>query len=612
MNKFKLNHKKHRVSYKTGESGNVYLHSQHLIDPVVSKTGDWLELWMRRKPNEVFLAERKGDGWQKLSYSEAREKVTKITQSFVKFGLEAGDKIMIIAPNSLNHALLSLAGQQMGLPVAPVAVQYAMFATARDRLEHILTLIKPKLIYLPKAIPHAIALIQQLLPKSLIVLDEQDETISLGIDDFLVGDDSVDVERHHPEVHANTIAKILLTSGSTDHPKGVVTTHKMMCVNQSQIASVLPFIREKPPVLLDWLPWNHVFGGSHNFNLVLANGGSLYIDDGKPTEELFHRTVENQLMVEATIAFNVPVGFSMLLQNFISSPALAEKFFARLDMIFYAGASLPQKIWQGLEEMAEKYSGKIPLITSSWGMTETAPACLLQHESADKSGIVGVPLPNISVKLIPDENSEGRYEVRVKGDSVTQGYYMDDRKTKDSFDDEGYFITGDAMKFVNPDDFNQGLQFDGRIGENFKLITGTWVNVSELKVKMLDKLAPYAADVIITGENLSEIGMMIVPHFTAIKKEGIEWETTGKNIDSQKLATIIATRLKEYNAQSRGSSRQIKRALLLASPPSFAKGELTAKGNINVKHFLTNNADLVELLYQQNTSPIITSEPNEQ
>ncbi|CAN0450546.1 unnamed protein product, partial [Hapterophycus canaliculatus] len=279
-------------------------------------------------------------------------------------------------------------------------------------------------------------------------------------------------------VGPDTVAKILMTSGSTSAPKGVLTTHRMMCANQAQIASVLPFLRERPPVLVDWLPWNHVFGGSHNFNLVLANGGALYIDGGKPVPALVGQTIENNRLKQGTISFNVPVGFAALRDAMKADAGFARAFFEDLDMLFYAGASLPQDVWADLERMAED-AGTKPFFTSSWGLTETAPAALLQHEPTDRSGVVGVPLPGVDVKLIL---ADERYEVRVRGPSIFKGYLGDAAKTAEAFDEEGYFRTGDAMAFVDPDDINQGMRFGGRIGEDFKLTSGTWVRAAAMRL----------------------------------------------------------------------------------------------------------------------------------
>ncbi|MCW1930952.1 AMP-binding protein [Pararhodobacter zhoushanensis] len=388
-----------------------------------------------------------------------------------------------------------------------------------------------------------------------------------------------------------------MTSGSTSHPKGVLTTQRMMTTNQAQLKAALPFVADKPLVLLDWLPWNHVFGGSHNFNLVLSNGGTFYIDNGKPTPALAQHTLDNLRMVSPSIAFNVPVGFAVLRDAMQQDETLKRQYFQNLDMLFYAGASLPQDIWADLEAMAREVRGEMPLFNSSWGLTETAPAALLQHEFTHQSGIIGVPLPGVTVKLVPAED-DTRFEVRVKGDTITPGYLHDAEKTAEAFDDEGYFITGDAMKFVEPGDMNKGLKFDGRISEEFKLITGTWVRAAGLRLEVLAKLKGLAQDVVITGADRSEVGVLIIP-LPGLAK-GAE-EAGGALIVAQ--AAEIARRLKPDAAE--GSAQAIRRAMVMAEPPSMAEGEITAKGNLNFRKLLLRRAGLVARLYDNGDAATI-------
>ncbi len=422
--------------------------------------------------------------------------------------------------------------------------------------------------------------------------------------DLLKGDASVDLAAAHAAVGPDTLAKIMLTSGSTSKPKGVLTTHKMICVNQAQMSAAMPFLTERPPLILDWLPWNHTFGGSYNFNLVLANGGSMHLDDGKPAPGLFDRTRQNLAEISATISFNVPVGFAQLVTALKADKALRETYFADLDMIFYAGASLPQGIWTALEQLALDTCGQLPLITTSWGLTETAPGVMISHEPAKGAGLVGVPMPGCTVKLVPD--GEGRFEVRVKGDNVTPGYLNNPSKTAEAFDAEGYFITGDAMQMVDPVDANRGLMFDGRISENFKLMTGTWVRASQLRLDVLAALAPLAQDVVITGEDRSEVGAMILPNRAAIAAQG--WTLTEADgvITCAPLQEELGRRLSALAAQS-DQSTHVSCALVLSEPASMAEGEATAKGNINFPKFLRRRADLVDQLYDPQTASRITT-----
>ena len=372
-------------------------------------------------------------------------------------------------------------------------------------------------------------------------------------------------------------------------------------LSQAQLAAALPFLATRPPVLVDWLPWNHVFGGSHNFNMILANGGTLYVDDGKPTPALISRTVENLKLVSPTISFNVPVGFAGLVKAMKTDEALKQSYFAELDMIFYAGASLPQDVWTALEDMAREVRGDLPLMTSSWGLTETAPAMILQHEPTDRSGIVGVPVTGVTAKLIPDE--EMRCEVRVKGPNLMPGYLEDPEKTAAAFDEEGFFITGDAMTFVDPDDPAKGMKFDGRISEDFKLQSGTWVRAAQLRLDALVRLAPLAADVVVTGEGRTEVGLLIVPSADLAASDQLNAD--GGALVGTEVQDEIAGRLAEMAKTAAGASNRISRALILAEPPSMADGEITAKGNLNFRKILTRRKELLERLYSDGDAAVI-------
>ena len=365
-----------------------------------------------------------------------------------------------------------------------------------------------------------------------------------------------------------------------------------MCTNQAQLAAGMPFLTHYPPRIVDWLPWNHVFGGSHNFNLMLANGGSLYIDDGKPMKGLFDRTIENLGVITGTAMFNVPIGYQMLVEALRTDKDLRNRVCADLDMIFYAGASLPPDVWAGLEDMAREVKGTLPLMTSSWGLTETAPAVLLQQEEGCVSGRLGVPLPGAEVKLVP---AEDRFEVRVRGPNLMQRYLNDPDKTAAAFDDEGFFLTGDAMSWVDPLDVNKGLRFEGRISDDFKLITGTWVRATALRAEMLSLLAPLAADLVVTGHDRAEVGLLVIPNREALTEAGFSVTDRDGILTCPDVAAEIDRRLATRTIAS--SSTRITRALMLADPPSLADGEITAKGNLNNAKILKTRAGLVDRLY---------------
>lgn len=577
-----LNLPPHKVIREDQTDGSIVLRSGYEVPACAATTNDWLERWADVAPDRVFLAERSGSGWKTFPYGEALARVRELAAGLLARGVRG--PILILSGNSIDHALLTLAAHYVGLVTVPVAEQYSLIPAAHGRLKYVADLVKPDLVYAVDGVAYAQALAMVGCPA---VCSDPGTTGAMRLG-ALTGDlNAVDAAR--AKVGPQTIAKLLLTSGSTSDPKAVETTQLMMTTNQAQIQACLPFLTTRPPVLVDWLPWNHVFGGSHNFNIVLANGGTLYIDDGKPLPALFPRTVENLGLVSGTISFNVPVGFAQLIKALEEDAALREMFFRDLDMIFYAGASLPQDTWSVLERMSIDVGGRVPLITSSWGLTETAPAALLQHAPAKGAGIVGVPLPGITVKLIDD--GTGRMDVRVKGDTVFSRYHENPQKTRESFDSVGFFITGDAMRFVDSGDVTKGLCFDGRLSEDFKLSTGTWVHAATLRLEMLAILGALAQDVVICGSGRDEVGMLIVP--------GPDARGGDPNGDAVlcDAALEIRKRMVECATHTTGSARTVTRALIMAEPPSMGAGEVTAKGNLNFAKILDRRAALVARLY---------------
>ncbi|WP_375590383.1 feruloyl-CoA synthase [Hoeflea alexandrii] len=590
----------HAVSMER-RNGDLLMTSRTPLDPVVSNTGVWLDKWARETPSSIFLAERSGGGWREMGYAEVRDAVCAIASSLAARGMDASTPIVIMSGNSLDHALLSLGAQYAGVPTVPLAEQYSLITEAHDRLVYVLNKVRPAMAFVDDASRYGAAISRPELEGVEIVASLTDDA-SVKVTPFaelLRGDDSVDLVGFHAKVGPETLAKILFTSGSSSDPKGVLTTQKMMCANQAQIASVLPFLKERPPRIMDWLPWNHVFGGSHNTLMMLAHGGSLYIDNGKPTSSGFQHTIRNVIDRPGTLSFNVPVGFAMLVHEMETNMALRKAYFGDLDMLFYAGASLPQEVWTRLEEMAIEIRGKLPLMISSWGMTETAPATLMVHEPIGRSGVIGVPLPGTEIKLTPDD--EMRCELRVKGPNIMTGYWGDAEKSAAAFDEEGFLVTGDAVRFVNPDDPDRGLIFDGRVSEDFKLLTGTWVQAGRLRLEALEQLRGLVQDVVICGHDRGEIGLFIFP-----KPGQVDGDTTseGAVIDGA-LQSAIENRLRSMAKAATGSAKRITRAIILAEPPSLKDSEVTDKGSLNVRKIITRRADLLERLYDNEDPALI-------
>jgi feruloyl-CoA synthase len=424
--------------------------------------------------------------------------------------------------------------------------------------------------------------------------------------DLIGAEDSAGVGAAHATVTPDTIAKFLFTSGSTGTPKGVINTHRMLCSNQAMLAAGFPFLGDEPPVVLDWLPWSHTFGGNHNFNMMLTNGGSLYIDDGNPTPPGVPKTARNLREIAPTIYFNVPKGYEALIPHLRADDTLRKNFFSRLKVLFYAGAALNQVTRDELTELAVDTTGERIIFLSSLGSTETAPAALACTWDFDKSGNIGLPCRGVELKLVPNE---GKLEARLRGPHITPGYWRQEDLTRDAFDEEGFYKIGDALKFADPSDPLKGLLFDGRIAEDFKLSSGTWVSVGPLRARFVDFFTPYVRDVVFAGPNQDDVTALVFPDIEACRKlAGFGPEAQPAQIVAdQTVRKTFAERLTRLAADSPGSSTRVMRALLMAEPPSMDKGEMTDKGSINQRAVLKNRATLVEELYATPRPPSVIS-----
>ena len=396
------------------------------------------------------------------------------------------------------------------------------------------------------------------------------------------------------------MAKVLFTSGSTGLPKGVTTTHRMLCANQQQLAQVWPFVREEPPVLVDWMPWNHTFGGSHDFDLVLSAGGTMYVDEGKPVPGLIEKTVANLRDISSTIYLNVPRGYAALLPFLETDDELAAKFFARLRLIFYAGAALPPELWDRLDRLARRVTGGPVPMTTAWGSTETSPLATSAHFPLDGPGNIGVPVPGTAIKLVPDGT---KLEVRVKGPNVFPGYWHDAELTAKAFDDEGFYRIGDAGRFVDPDNPTAGVLFDGRVAEDFKLTTGSWVSVTHVRTAVISAASPLVLDVVVTGHDRDELGVMVwVDAAAAGRQFGIEGDAAGIAADDR-VRTYIAEAIAGHNLEHTSATRRVARLLVLDEPPQIDANEITDKGYINQRAVLERRAEQVARVYAEPPDP---------
>ena len=566
----------------------MIMSSRLTLDPVAQNTGEWLHRWAAETPDAVFLAERSGPGWNKLKYGDALSQVQSVAAGLLDHGVGPGEKIIILSGPGIKHGILKLAAQYIGVATVPVAEQYSLIPDAQPRLIHIAEKICPAMVFAEDAEKFARGLALPQFDNALKVVGGLAGTGMITFERLLAS--TTDISAARDTVTPQTLAKILFTSGSTSTPKGVPQTHHMMCVNQNQYSGCLPFLKARPPVILSWLPWNHVFAGNSNFNMALAFGGALYLDTGKPVKGLFDTTLENLRMVKPTMSANVPVGYAMLVEAMREDAQLRHNFFADLDFIFYAGASLPADVWQGIEELAMIELGRVPMLTSSWGMTETAPMALMHYEGNATSGMIGIPGPELEARLLPIDDN--RYELRVRGPNVMEGYYEEPEKNAETFDDEGFMKTGDAVCFADPDRLESGLQFDGRIGEDFKLLSAVWVQSARLRLGAMPALAGLAQDIVITGENRADLGLLVFPD----PQLGLQAGDDGTIQDAHYCAKIRSV-LAKLAETATGSSNRIVRAIVLGEPPSVKAHEITAKGNLNNNAVLRHRAGFVERLY---------------
>jgi feruloyl-CoA synthase len=566
--------------------GTVYVRSPHALGPYAAKMTERLEHWAAHAPDRIFLAERDAGGeWRGVSYADALARVRRIAQALLDRGLSVERPIAILSGNSIEHALLALAAMYVGVPYAPIAPAYSLIAREYGTLRYLVESLRPGLVYAADGGAFANAL--RAIAREGVEIATNDGTArTLEFTAFAELESSpptAAVDAAHAAVGPDTVAKVLFTSGSTGRPKGVITTQRMLCANQEQLRSVLAFLAEEPPVLCDWLPWNHVFGGSHNFGIVLYNGGTMYIDEGKPMPAAFDVTVRNLREVESTVYFNVPRGYEMLVPHLRAEPELRARFFRRVEVLFYAAAGLGQRFWDELQQLAVEACGERVRMVTGLGATESAPFALCIASDDARAGMVGLPVPGVELKLVPVGD---KLEARLRGPNITPGFWHDPRRTHAAFDEEGYYRLGDALVWVDPADSSKGLAFDGRLDEDFKLSTGTWVSVGPLRARLLASLAPYAQDVVIAGHDRDEVTALIFPN-----------RATCDALRIDDLRAILAGCLGEVCAGATGSSTRVPRALMLDEPASIDAGEVTDKGSINQRAVLRHRAALVADLY---------------
>jgi len=575
--------------------GATVLRTEVPFEPVEELVHGYLHRWAVARPDQVFLAERTADAsnWQTISYGEAYDASARLATSFAARRLGPQRPILILSGNGIMHQLVALAAVMAGIPYTPLSVAYSTMSGDLGKLRAVLRILDPGLVFAADAAPFARALGIEEMKDRDVVVERGHETINGGIalESLLASPADDAVLRRARGLPPQTVAKILFTSGSTGTPKGVPTTHRMMCTSLAQIETMWPFMRDHTPVILDWLPWSHVFGGSFSVNTVLRYGGTLYIDDGKPIAGEISRTLRNLREVRPTLYWNVPRGYELLLPLLRTDAEARQNFFCDLALMFYAGASLPASLWRELVALGKQVTGRDIPMTTSWGLTETAPSITIVNRAALAPGNIGVPMPGLELKLVPHQ---GKLEARVRGPNVMTGYWNSPDANAAAFDEEGFFRTGDAVVFADPDDPSQGLIFDGRTTEDFKLLTGTWVDAAAIRLRAHAALAGLITDVVVTGADRNEVGLLLLC-------------APGCDPDDASYRNRLAAALADCNSQAWGASQRITRAIIMRQPPSFDLGEITEKGSLNARLIRERRADLVEALYSGRHPDIIVA-----
>jgi feruloyl-CoA synthase len=582
------------------DSGVILVRPDEALRPYPKVLTDRLAHWAMISPDKTCIAKRgPNEEWRRLTYAQAWESVRSIGQALLDRGLSADRPVAILSENDLEHFLLTLAGQHVGIPTAPLSPSYSLVSKDFGKLRHTLKILTPGLVFVSDGARYAPA-IEAVVGENCEVVATTappDRRKASLFADLLETNPTPAVEAAHERIDPDSVAKFLFTSGSTAMPKAVINTHRMICSNQQMIAQIFPFLEDEPPVIVDWLPWNHTFGGNHDVGVVLYNGGTFYIDDGKPGPGSIEKTVRNLREISTTIYLNVPKGYEDLLPFLRADRELRDTFFRRVGLMFYAGAGLSQPVWDAYRELAFETCGERIIMATGLGATETAPMAIQTTWETDRAGTIGIPVPGVELKLVPHE---GKLEARVRGPNVTPGYWRQPELTRKVFDEEGYYSLGDAVKLIDPNDIKKGLLFDGRLTEDFKLSNGTWVSVGPLRARLIAHFAPFVRDAVIAGLDRDYVTAIIFADPDNCRSLARELPK-GASLEQIMSASAVRGRfhalLKSFSQQATGSSSRVARAVLAAESPSLDAGEITDKGSFNQRAVLDHREALIEEIY---------------
>ncbi len=589
--------------------GGVILRSPQPIGEYPDSQNAWLVAWAEETPDAIFVADRTGPNgeWRRVSYKDFLAQVKSIGQALLNRNLSVDRLVAILSDNAVDNALLLFGAMHVGIPVVPISPAYSLMSQDFGKLKYIIGMVSPGLVYVADGEKFGNALKAIDIGEVEIVVSENSPKTgkSTLFGDLLATEPTTDVDQAYAKVGPDTIAKILFTSGSTGQPKGVINTQRMLCSNQQAMAQCWSFVSEKPPVVVDWLPWNHTFGGNFVLNMTLRNGGTIYVDGGKPAPGIIEQTVANLKDISPTIYNNVPRGFDMLLPYLESDAELRESFFKNLDIIFYAAAALTQTAWERLEVLSGKATGQRVMMLSGWGSTETAPDNTIVYWPIKKAGVIGLPIPGTEIKLVPNED---KLEVRVRGPNIMPGYWKQEELTKEVFDEDGFYCIGDAARYEDPLDPCKGIVFDGRVSENFKLSTGTWVSVGNLRTTVVAAADNVIQDAVIAGHDRDEIGILVFPNIVGCRALCPDLEAEApldEVIEQPSVRQALVEGLQSHNINNPGSSTRIMRALIMTEPPNIDANEITDKGYMNQRAVLSRRAGMVEILFADTGGNIV-------
>ncbi|CAI8714630.1 feruloyl-CoA synthase [Pseudomonas sp. IT-P74] len=584
----------------TEQQGALHMCSLEPLADYPPRLLDRLVHWARVRPEQTFIAARQADGeWRRVSYAQMLDSVRAIAQSLLSYGLSADKPLVLLSGNDIEHLQLAFGALYAGIPYCPVSPAYSLLSQDFAKLRHVCDLLQPGLVFVSDAAAYQRA-IDAVLPVETPMITVRGEVAGrhqVSFASLLEQPGAAEAEAAFASTGPDSIAKFLFTSGSTKLPKAVITTQRMLCSNQQMLLQTFPVFGEEPPVLVDWLPWNHTFGGSHNVGIVLYNGGSFYLDDGKPTAQGFAQTLRNLKEVSPTAYLTVPKGWEELASALEQDAELREIFFKRISLFFFAAAGLSQSVWDRLDRVSEQHCGERIRMMAGLGMTEASPSCTFTTGPLSMAGYVGLPAPGCEVRLVP---VDGKLEGRFRGPHIMPGYWRSAQQTLEAFDPQGFYCSGDALKLADPRDPQLGLMFDGRIAEDFKLSSGVFVSVGPLRSRAVLEGSPYVQDLVVTAPDRECLGALVFARmFECRRLSGLAASASDAEVlASAPVREWFAGWLQRLNREATGNASRLEWIALLDEPASIDRGEITDKGSINQRAVLQWRAEQVEALYR--------------